>query len=183
MRTIERRTFLSTLITPGVVSVAAAVAAKPAFAQLSPPKDVTAMIGGKEIAIAYYAPSMRGRKIMGALVPYGEVWCTGANWATTITSKDAGLEIGTIKLPKGAYAIWTLPNEKEWELIVNSNTRAFHLDYDGSKDIGRTKMSLKTLAEPVEQFRIEIRPNGGNKATLALMWEKTEASVPIVVAG
>ena len=81
----------------------------------SPPADVSATIGGSKIAVEYYAPSMHGRKIMGALVPYGQVWCTGANWATKITT-DANLEIGGLKVPKGSYSIWTVPNEKEWTL-------------------------------------------------------------------
>src|SRR5271170_1364369 len=68
----------------------------------SPPASATATIGGKVIRIDYYAPSMHGRKIMGELVPFGEVWCTGANWATQITT-DADLRINEVKLPKGSY--------------------------------------------------------------------------------
>src|ERR1700690_3502944 len=67
----------------------------------SPPANVAATIAGKKITIEYYAPSMHGRKIMGGLVPFGEVWCTGANWATAITS-EAALQMGTLKLPKGS---------------------------------------------------------------------------------
>jgi len=71
----------------------------------------TVTVAGKEITVDYYAPSMHGRKIMGALVPYGEVWCTGANVATGFTTA-ADLQIGTLRLPKGTYSIWTLPEEK-----------------------------------------------------------------------
>jgi hypothetical protein len=156
-------------------------AAAPAFGQLSPPKTASAAFGGKKITVDYYAPSMRGRKIFGSLVPYNEVWCTGANWTTVINSPEAGLQIGALRLPKGSYAIWTLPTEKEWTLIVNSNTKAFHTDYNPRNDIGRTKMNVKMLDAPVEQFRIELRPESGNRGTLALLWEKTEASIPIVV--
>src|SRR5580698_8412116 len=153
---MNRRHFL--IASTGAVAV-------PAFGQYgrtiaSPPKVTDATIAGKPIKVNYYAPSMRGRKIMGNLVPYGEVWCTGANFCTTITSEKAGLEIGPMKLAAGTYAIWTLPNEKEWLVIVNKNTHAFHLDYDESADIGRTKMDLKTLSEPVEQMTIEVRPEG-----------------------
>src|SRR3954469_11083001 len=137
-------------------------------------------IAGKKIDIMYYAPQMRGRKIMGGLVPYGEVWCTGANWATTITS-DAALDIGTLKVPKGSHTIWTLPNEKEWLLIINNQTGQFHTNYDESRDLGRTKMNLKTLPAPVEVFKIDLRADGGNKGTLALIWERTEASIPFTV--
>ena len=147
----------------------------------SPPANVAATIAGEKITIDYYAPSMHGRKIMGELVPFGDVWCTGANWATKITTQ-APLQMGTLKMPAGSYSIWTLPNAREWTLIINKQTGQFHKDYDSSTDFGRTKMDLKTLASPVETFRIELRSDGGNKGTLALLWENTEASIPFTVA-
>jgi len=146
----------------------------------SPPANVAATIAGKKITIEYYAPSMHGRKIMGNLVPFGEVWCTGANWATKITT-EANLQMGTLKLPAGSYSIWTLPNANEWMLIVNKQTGQFHKDYDSSTDFGRTKMNLKTLTAPVETFKIDLRSYGGNQGTLALDWETTEASIPFTV--
>jgi len=146
----------------------------------SPPAKTSATIGGKEFTVDYYAPSAHGRKIMGGLVPYGEVWCTGANIATGFTL-GAPIQIGTLKLPKGAYSIWTLPGEKEWTLIINKETGQFHLNYNESLDFGRTKMNLKTLPEPVETFRVELRDEGGKKGTLALIWENTEASIPFTV--
>ena len=146
----------------------------------SPPASVAATIGGKKITIEYYAPSMHGRKIMGGLVPYGEVWCTGANWATKITT-EGNLRMGDLKLPAGSYSIWTLPNANEWTLIINRQTGQFHRDYDSSTDFGRTKMNLKTLSDPVETFKIELRSDGGNQGTLALDWENTEAYIPFIV--
>jgi hypothetical protein len=146
----------------------------------SPPTSVSATIAGDQINIEYYAPSMHERKIMGGLVPYGVVWCTGANWATKITTQ-ANLKIGDLKLPAGSYSIWTLPNQNEWILIINKQTGQFHLNYDSSQDFGRTKMNLKALAAPVETFKIELRSDGGNKGTLALLWETTEASIPFTV--
>ncbi len=146
----------------------------------SPPKVVNAVIAGKNIKLDYFSPSMRGRKIYGALVPYGEVWCPGANWATTI-AVDSDFQLGTLKLKKGTYALWVLPKENDFELIVNSNARAFHLDYRSDTDIGRMKMNLKALDKPVESLMFEVRNDAGNKGTVALLWENTEASVPIVV--
>src|SRR5712672_3181178 len=143
----------------------------------SPPASVAATIGGNPINIEYYAPSMHGRKVMGGLVPFGAVWCTGANWATKITTQ-ADLQMGDLKLPAGSYSIWTLPSAKEWTLIINKQTGQFHLNYDSSRDFGRTKMTLKTLDAPVETFKIDLRSDGGNKGTLALLWETTEASIP-----
>jgi len=146
----------------------------------SPAADASVTIAGKKITVEYYAPSAHGRKIMGALVPYGQVWCTGANWATKITT-EADLQLGGLKLPKGSYSIWTVPDPKEWTLIINSETGQFHLNYDQSRDFGRTKMAVKTLATPVETFKVQLTADGGDKGTLALDWENTEASVPITV--
>lgn len=156
----------------------------PAMAQrsryTSPPAKTSVVVAGKTITVDYYAPSAHGRKIMGGLVPYGVVWCTGANIATGLTT-EADLQIGTLKLAKGAYSIWTLPTEKEWTLIVNGETGQFHLNYNASADVGRTRMNLRTLETPVETFRVELRNDGGNKGTLALIWETTEASIPFAV--
>ena len=146
----------------------------------SPPASSAVEIAGKKITVDYYAPSMHDRLVMGGLVPYGKVWCTGANYATKITT-PAPLHIGDLDLPKGEYSIWTLPNEKEWTLIINKETGQFHLNYNSSLDFGRTKMNLKTIATPVETFRIDLRSDGGNKGTLALVWEKTEVSIPFTV--
>jgi len=174
------------LVGLGVVAALVGVFAWTSYGQFgrskytSPPASVAATIGGDPINIEYYAPSMHGRKVMGGLVPFGVVWCTGANWATKITTQ-ANLEMGGLKLPAGSYSIWTLPNQNEWTLIINKQTGQFHLSYDSSQDFGRTRMNVKTLATPVETFKIELRSDGGNKGILALLWETTEASIPFTV--
>jgi hypothetical protein len=141
----------------------------------SPPADASITIAGKKIHVSYYAPSAHGRKIMGGLVPYNEVWCTGANYATQIDT-EADLDMGGLKLPKGSYSIWTLPTEKEWTLIINKQTGQFHLDYNARQDFGRVKMAVKTVPNPVETFTIRLMQDGDRKGTLALAWEHTEAS-------
>jgi len=150
----------------------------------SPESHSSASIGRAKITVDYYAPSAHGRKIMGALVPYGQVWCTGANIATAITS-DADLQLGAgsngLRLPKGSYSIWTIPGDNDWTLIINKETGQFHLNYDSSRDFGRMKMNVKKLDAPVETFRIDVKAESGNKGVLALLWENTEASVPITV--
>lgn len=147
---------------------------------LSPPMTTTATIGGKKIRVDYGAPSMRGRRVMGGLVPYGEVWCAGANDATTLTT-DADLEIAGLRVPKGAYTLWAIPGKTDWTLIVNKQTGQWHTEYDESRDLGRVKIAIKSLPAPVERFRIELTPAGGNKGTLALIWETTEAWAPFTV--
>jgi hypothetical protein len=146
----------------------------------SPPASASISIAGKRIRIDYYAPSMHGRKIMGSLVPFDRVWATGANYATSLRT-EADLQIGGLKLPQGNHSIWTIPAEKEWTLILNNQTGQFHLNYDPSQDFARVKMSIKTLAEPVETLKIDLRSDGGNQGALAISWETTEASIPFTV--
>jgi Protein of unknown function (DUF2911) len=146
----------------------------------SPPAKASVNVAGKQITVDYYAPSMHGRKIMGSLVPWGKVWCPGANVATGLTTA-APLQLGTLKLPKGTWSIWAIPGEKEWTLVVNKQSGQHHLDYDSAEDFGRTKMNVKMLAAAVETFRIDVSSNGGNKGTLAIVWENTEASIPFTV--
>ena len=147
---------------------------------MSPRMTTSVTIEGKKITVGYGAPSMRGRKVMGALVPYGEVWCAGANDATSLDT-DADLEINGMKVPKGSYTLWTLPTANEWKLIVNKETGQWHTQYRERYDLGRVRMDLKNLPAPVERFKILLNAAGGNKGTLALQWENTEASVPFVV--
>ena len=172
-------TLLTTSLLSGFAALAFAAGAS-AQRYTSPPVNASATIDGDHITVDYYAPSMHGRKVMGRLVPYGEVWCTGANWATKITT-GADLDVNGVKLPKGSYSLWTLPNDKQWMLIINKETGQFHLNYDESQDLARVKMNLKTLPSPVETFKIEVASTGGNKGTLSLVWENTDAWVPITV--
>jgi hypothetical protein len=149
-------------------------------AQLSPRMTASVTIDGKKITVGYGAPSMRGRKVIGSLVPYGEVWCAGANDATSLDT-EADLDINGMRVPKGSYTLWTLPNANEWLLIVNKETGQWHTEYRARNDFGRVKMNLRTLPAPVERLKFEIMSPGGNKGTLSLAWETTEASVPITV--
>src|SRR6188768_4545868 len=88
----------------------------------SPQATATGKIGAANVKIVYCQPSARGRKIMGGLVPYGEVWRTGANEATTIEF-DKPVKIEGKDLPAGKYALFTIPNEKEWTIIFNKDVK------------------------------------------------------------
>jgi hypothetical protein len=163
---------LSTLL---VFAFAALAEDPPAKKPLSPPMEAKYAAGGKTITINYGAPSKRGRQIMGGLVPYGQVWRTGANAATTLTT-STDLMIGTLHVPAGKYTLYTIPGEKEWTLIVNKQTGQWGTNYDEKQDLGRVKMSVKPVKDPVEQFVI-----GVNDKALTLTWENTQASVPVMV--
>jgi hypothetical protein len=147
---------------------------------LSPPAKAEATIGGKTLSVAYNAPSKRGRAIMGGLVPYGKVWRTGANQATTLTTAS-DLMIGSLHVPAGTYTLFTIPGEKEWTLIVNKQTGQWGTNYDAAQDLGRVKMTVTPVKENVETFAIDLKPGKGSAGTLTMTWENTQASVPVVV--
>jgi len=166
-----------------VTAVLGAFVAFSTFAQqklLSPPASAEARFGGKKVAISYSAPSKRDRVIIGGLVPFGKVWRTGANAATTLTT-EADLTIGTINLPKGTYTLFTLPNEKEWALVVSSETGQWGTQYDASRDFGRTPMTVKPLKGTVETFKINLDKKNEKAGVLRLVWENTEVTVPFKV--
>ena len=167
------------------LSIALLLAAAVAAAQgdkkpLSPPATADVKIDGKSITISYSAPAKRDRAIMGKLVPYGQVWRTGANAATTLTT-DSALMIGNIHVAPGTYTLFTIPGEKEWTLIVNKQTGQWGTQYDEAQDVARAKMSVKKLAEPLETFAVSVKPTAGKNGVLTLAWENTQATVPIVV--
>ena len=169
-----------TVLFSGIAAIAFAATAAAQGRVLSPPMTASVSIAGKKLRVDYGAPSMRGRKVMGYLVPYGEVWCAGANDATTLTT-DADLDIAGLKVPKGSYTLWTIPGKTEWTLIVNKQTGQWHTDYNEDRDLGRVKINVKSLSAPVERFRIQLASTGGNQGTLSLIWETTEAWAPITV--
>ena len=165
---------------PAFAILMALAIASPAWAQQSPPATTSATIAGKKIQINYSSPRMRGRKIMGGLVPFGQVWRTGADSATTM-STEANLQIGTLKIPKGNYTIYTIPQATEWALIVSKELGQWGTDYHPKLDLGRAKMSVKALGAPAENFKIEVSSQGAANGLLTMTWEKTQASIPIVV--
>ena len=169
---------LSLLLLTGAAAMAQEMTKKP---PLSPPAKAEATLSnGKKVTVDYSAPSMRARKIMGELVPYGKVWRTGANAATTLTTAG-DIMLGTVHVPAGAYTLYTIPGEKEWTLIVNKQTGQSGASYDESKDLGRTKMKVSSVSSPVETFNISFTPSADKTySTMRLTWENTEASVAVV---
>lgn len=144
----------------------------------SPAAEVSADLAGKKLTVRYSRPSVKGRTIFGGLVPWGQVWRTGANEATTLTT-ETDIVIGGLKVPKGEYALFTIPTEKQWTLVVNKTAKQWGaFKYDAAQDLGRVPMTVASSAKPVEQFTIEMVP-AGKQLTLKLSWDKTVASVAI----
>ena len=146
----------------------------------SPPATANVKLDGKEITIKYNAPSLRGRHLGGPeIVPYGKVWRTGANPATTLTTAT-NLKIGNLSVPAGTYTIYTMPSEKDaWMLIVNKQTGQWGTVYDESKDLGRTAMTQNALASPQEVMSISFENTKGKSSELHVKWEKTDEYVTV----
>ncbi|HEX8830177.1 MAG TPA: DUF2911 domain-containing protein [Longimicrobium sp.] len=147
------------------------------------PRDTTRFDAGngRRVYVDYGRPSMRGRRIMGGLVPFGRVWRTGANAATTLVT-ETDLTIGNARVPRGTYTLYSLPTPGGWTLIVNRQTGQWGTQYDPSRDLVRIPMQVSTLRQPVEQFTIALEPGRAGVNTLALTWETTRATVPFRVA-
>jgi hypothetical protein len=148
--------------------------------RISPPARATVTLNGKEISIAYSRPSMRARKIMGGLVPYGEVWRTGANEATTFKTA-ANLLMGGVTVPAGTYTLYSLPTESGWKLIVNKQTGQWGTDYDPRQDLARIDLVSSMLKAPVETFTIAFDKKSASGAELVLTWELTKLTLPVRV--
>jgi hypothetical protein len=144
----------------------------------SPVATASTTLDGKSISIKYNSPSMRGRKIMGGLVPYGQIWRTGANEATTLVTA-ANLKIGTLTVPAGTYTLFTLPSADTWLLVVSKQTGQWGLAYDQSKDLGRTPMKAGTLSSPQEKMTISFENTKGNSTELHVKWETTDRYVTV----
>ena len=170
---------ITTVVLSLCLVAAGTLAAQEAKKPLSPAAKASVEIAGKNLTVEYSAPSKRGRVIMGELVPYGKVWRTGANAATTLTT-EGDLMIGTVHVPAGKYTLFTIPGEKEWTLIINKQAGQWGTNYDESKDLGRTKMVVKNLGTPVETFQIGFTPVNPNQATLTFSWENVEATARVL---
>ncbi len=150
--------------------------------QPSPLGTVSQTVGLTKIEVEYSRPSAKGRKIFGGLVPYGEMWRTGANAATKVTFAD-DVQVNYVNLPKGTYALYTIPGEKEWTILFYKNTSFWGVpDAKSFKEedvAARFKVPVKTLAEKVETFTINIGNLTNTSADLELAWENTKVVIPV----
>jgi hypothetical protein len=145
----------------------------------SPPAQAQCKFSdGKSITVDYSSPRAKGRKIFGGLVPYGEVWRTGANEATTFVT-DTDVTVGGKEIPAGHYTIFTVPNQDKWTLIINKQTGEWGTPYKYEGDeLARLDMNVSQTSSPVENFTIAFDQKGGS-CTMKISWENTQASVDI----
>jgi hypothetical protein len=152
-----------------------------AFAQSKPSPAASATCdlgGGKAVKTDYSSPRMKGRKIYGELVPFGQVWRTGANEATTFVT-NADVVVGGKTVPAGSYTIFTVPNADKWTLIINKKTGEWGIPYKYESDeLARVDMKVSKLPKPVENFTISYEKSGSG-CTMHIDWETTRASVDI----
>jgi Protein of unknown function (DUF2911) len=146
--------------------------------KLSPSAETSMTLGGHAITIEYNAPSARGRKVEGGLVPYGSVWRLGADSATTLTT-DVAIKIGDLKVPKGVYTLYVLAADNGWTLIVNKQTGQWGTEYNEAQDLGRVSMKVTKLSQPAETLKITLKGAGPSQGTLEIAWGGTRAIVPV----
>jgi hypothetical protein len=133
------------------------------------------------VSVAYGRPSMRGRAIVGQVVPYGQVWRTGANESTRFTT-ERDLVVGGTRIPAGSYTLWTIPGPDGWTLIVNRQTGQWGTEYHAEQDLARIPVRAERASgAPVEQLTMSWQP-GADGTALVIAWENTRVVVPFTAA-
>jgi hypothetical protein len=147
--------------------------------QPSPTQEVKQNFGLSKIELSYSRPAMKGRKIFGDLVPYGKVWRTGANQATTLTFGNE-VTIGGTKVPAGKYGLLAIPDAGEWTVIITKQTDVTSpAAYKQDQDVVRVKATPVELGFPVENFTILFGDITGSSCNLQMVWDNIVVSVPI----
>ncbi|MCH7513517.1 MAG: DUF2911 domain-containing protein [Bacteroidetes bacterium] len=156
-----------------------AFAQEPLKPRPSPLELVTMKYEDTYVKITYCRPSKKGREIFGGLVPYGEVWRTGANEATEITI-TGDIKIGSHELKAGTYSMFTIPEEKEWTIIINSDLGQWgSFRYNAEHDVLRFNAKTEKTDQVYEPFTIEFEQTGTQKTNLLMIWDRTRVIIPI----
>ena len=160
-----------------VPDTASAAAPAPAAERLTSPRDTArGTVGSATLLVDYGRPSRRGREIFGSLVPYDDVWRTGANAATTLVV-SAPVQLGGQPLAAGTYTLYSLPTRSGWTLIVNGQTGQWGTEYAEGRDVLRLPMSV-ARTEPVDTFRIAVE-GGSGEGRLVFAWDTLQGTVPV----
>jgi len=160
-----------------VVLLIAFIAFRSYTKSASPEATAEVNQSGLRIKVDYCQPSKKGRKIFGGLVPYGEVWRTGANEATIIDF-DQNVTVAGQPLEEGKYSLWTIPSQNNWIVIFNKETGQWGTNYDQTKDVLRVPVAFRKRNNVAEQFYISFAPHSGGTDML-LTWDQLEVTVPI----
>jgi hypothetical protein len=150
----------------------------------SPLDSLTFSVAGKTVKICYGRPAARGRKIFGGnVVPFGQLWRTGAN-EPTVFFTPIDLTIAGLAVPAGKYSLYTVPGETEWEIVINRATlpsghTMWYTDEVKAQELGRAKVKSEPFTEMRDVFTITPDPARGDATALVLEWEKTRVRIPI----
>ena len=180
---MKRILLLTSFIMSCLLFSASAHAQQDKSTRPSPPATATGKIGDATVTINYSSPAVKGRKIWGELVPYGQVWRTGANEATTITfSKDVSIEGQPLKA--GTYALFTIPAENEWTIVFNKTAKQWGaFKYDQAQDALRVKVKPTKSTTMNERMKIDVTPKGKNAGVVTIMWENVAVPFNVKTAG
>lgn len=156
----------------------AASATQPDNSKKSIPQEAHGNVGDAHISVYYHSPAVRDRVIWGGLVPYGEVWVTGAHSATSVEFSKA-IEIEGTTISKGKYAFFTIPGQERWTLILNKNWEQ-HLadDYDQAEDVIRIEVTPETGMPLAERLTYTIEDKREGSGAIRMSWEKLSVSLP-----
>lgn len=155
---------------------------KPAKADIPSPADSASVaVGDGTVKVCYGSPRVKGRQIMGKLVPYGEPWRMGANEATVIHVPFKA-SIAGVNVEPGWYSVYAIPDAKQWQIVVNSQPQRWGIPIDApvrAKDVGTGHAAAEHLATPVENLTIKLASTSPTAATMTVEWADTRVNVPI----
>ncbi len=141
------------------------------------PRTAMNTIGNTHVHITYHSPGVKGRIIWGGLVPYGQVWVTGAHSATSVQFSEA-VEIAGKRVEAGTYALFTIPGESEWTFILNKNYEQHLTDnYKEAEDVLRTKLKPQPN-DMVQRLTYRVNKAGDATGTISIEWEKLKLEIP-----
>jgi Protein of unknown function (DUF2911)/Tetratricopeptide repeat len=177
---LNKNIFMKKIFLIAAVAISSTVIAQPLKTPApSSTQTIKQDFGLASIELSYSRPNVKGRKVMGDLVPFGKVWRTGANQATTITFGDE-VTIGDKKIPAGKYGLLSIPDKNSWTLIISKQTDVTSPDaYKQENDVVRVNALPISTTNNVESFTMQFANVKASTCELHLMWEKTVVSLPI----
>ncbi len=171
---------------PGLSCITMRTERMPLDERRSPLDSVTFEVAGSPVKICYSRPSARDREIFGDLVPYDQLWRTGANEPTMIHTSIA-LDIAGISVEPGTYSLYTVPSEDEWQIVVNTSITQWghegnYVDEVAAAELARATVKSEATSDHVEMLTIRSEPGGDGEVVVLLEWESTRVEIPVAVS-
>jgi hypothetical protein len=171
---------LNILLAAAIFAFGTTASAQLTTPQPSPTATLTQKVGLTDVEVIYSRPGAKGRTVFGDLVPFGEIWRTGANSATKI-KVSSDVKIGSIDVPTGQYAIYTIPGKDEWTIILHKYLENWGAGgYDQTQDLGRFTIKPSKMMDKYETFTIDFSDLTTSTGNLNLIWENTKISIPVI---